>query len=133
MSEPVLPSCPVCQRPLELAGRTYRCPSCRGAWIAEDTLVALVEQRAPTLVELPWQAREGSPRPCARCGAPMQTVNLGTVALDRCAAHGVWCDADELTALLEQAKQLRAPARAGGREAHHETLLRKLAKLLAVS
>ena len=130
MSEPTpsRPSCPLCKAPLVPEGTLQRCPSCQGAWVAEDTLVAILEQRAAALGALPWQAREGTPRPCARCGASMQTVKLGTVALDRCAAHGVWLDTHELSQLEDQAPQLGAP-----REPRHETLLRKLMKLLTVS
>jgi len=119
-------SCPVCDSPLDEAGRTFRCVLCEGAWVAEDTLVAILEQRASTLVELPWQAREDKPRPCAECKAEMQTVNLGSVALDRCEKHGVWFDADELTALLKQAKRFKT---VGEHDEHREGLLRRLAKL----
>src|SRR5689334_4992472 len=81
-------SCPVCAVPLEQAGYTYRCVRCNGAWIAEDALVGILEERASTLVELPWQPREDQHRACAFCHGEMQSVNLGTVALDRCEAHG---------------------------------------------
>ena len=123
-------SCPVCDSPLDEAGRTFRCVLCEGAWVAEDTLVAILEQRASTLVELPWQARQDKPRPCAECKAEMQTVNLGSVALDRCENHGVWFDADELTALLKQAKRFKTAAgHVGEHDEHREGLLRRLAKL----
>ena len=53
----------------------------------------------------------------------MQTVMLGSVALDRCAPHGVWFDKHELVSLLEEAKHFKA---------HDEPrvgLLARLAKL----
>ena len=125
-------TCPVCATPLELAGRTSRCPSCEGAWVAEDALVAILEQRASTLVKLPWQARQDAARPCAACKAAMQTVNLGSVALDRCADHGVWFDADELTALLKQAKRFKTNPGADHDE-QREGLLRRLARLFQPS
>lgn len=120
--------CPVCAAPLAEAGRTYRCSRCEGAWVAEDVLVAILEQRASTLVELPWKAREDKPRACAECTAEMQTVNLGTVAVDRCPAHGVWLDADELTALLKQVKQFKADPHKDD-DTHHVGLLGRFAKL----
>ena len=43
-------NCPVDAIPLEEAGQTLRCSKCEGAWIAEDALVAILEQRASTLV-----------------------------------------------------------------------------------
>jgi Zn-finger nucleic acid-binding protein len=118
-------SCPVCAAPLEEAGRTFRCRTCEGAWIAEDVLVAILEQRASTLVDLPWQDRQDKARPCAACAAEMQTVDLGSVHLDRCPSHGVWFDADELAALIKQAKKFVTHA---APEPKHG-LLAKLGKL----
>ena len=120
--------CPVCDAPLEEAGRTFRCRLCEGAWITEETLVAILEQRASTLVELPWEPRQDQARPCADCRADMQTVDLGSVQLDRCPTHGVWFDADELAALLKQAKAFTAKEMASVSEPKHG-LLGKLAKL----
>ena len=124
-------SCPVCDAPLQEAGSTSRCLLCEGAWVAEDALVAILEQRASTLVELPWEARLDKPRPCAECKTEMQTVNLGSVALDRCAAHGVWFDAHELAMLLHESKQFKADGRTGSRDGDepHRGLLGALAKL----
>ncbi len=120
--------CPVCDSPLEEAGRTFRCRLCEGAWIAEDTLVAILEQRASTLVDLPWQDRQDKPRPCAECKAEMQTMNLGSVQLDRCPTHGVWFDADELAALIKQAKKFTTKEMHAVTEPKHG-LLAKLGKL----
>lgn len=124
-------TCPVCDAPLQEAGTTSRCLLCEGAWVAEDALVAILEQRASTLVELPWQARQDKPRPCAACKGEMQTVNLGTVALDRCAQHGVWFDMNEMTELLKQVKRFKT-ADHDEPEEHREGLLHRLAKLFAV-
>ncbi len=120
--------CPVCDAPLEEAGRTFRCRLCEGAWITEETVVATLEQRASTLIDLPWQPRQDKPRPCADCKAEMQTVNLGSVQLDRCPTHGVWFDADELAALLKQAKAFTAKEIPAAHEPRHG-LLGVLAKL----
>lgn len=88
-----------------------------------DVLRPLLEQSASALVELPWQPNvENHVRACPECGANMQTVKLGTVALDRCEPHGVWFDDKELAALLKQAKQFRTTPQ-------HEGILRTLAKL----
>lgn len=123
--------CPACDAPLDEAGRTFRCRLCEGAWVTEETLVPILEQRASTLVDLPWKPREdGKPRPCADCKAAMQTVDLGKVQLDRCPSHGVWFDADELAALLREAKHFttkETPAALHGEPRHG--LLGKLAKL----
>lgn len=121
-------TCPVCAAPLEEAGRTFRCTKCEGAWIVEDVLVAILEQRASTLVDLPWQPRQDKPRPCAACKAEMQTVDLGSVNLDRCPTHGVWFDSDELAALIKQAKKFTTKEMAAVDEPKHG-LLAKLGKL----
>jgi hypothetical protein len=54
----------------------------------------------------------------------METVKLGTVALDRCAPHGVWFDAQELAALLGQAKKFRAEDKH-----EHKGIMQMFAKL----
>ena len=119
--------CPVDQAELHQAGYTFACDRCEGAWVKDEVLVPLLEQHASALVELAWQPRPAdSVRACPECGAAMQTVMLGTVALDRCPPHGVWFDNGELTAALDEAKRFRAPAKP------HESLLHKLGKLLQI-
>ena len=96
-------NCPICKIALIQAGRTHRCTKCDGAWVLEEALVAMLEQSASTLVELPWRANtEDHVRACPVCAGEMTTVALGTVALDRCEPHGVWFDAKELAAVLGQ-------------------------------
>ncbi len=123
-------TCPVCDAPLQEAGSTSRCLLCEGAWVAEDALVAILEQRASTLVELPWEARPDKPRPCAECKTEMQTVSLGSVALDRCARHGVWFDMNEMTQLLKQVKRFKTADHVEPEE-HRDSLLHRLAKLFS--
>lgn len=124
--------CPSCQdKPLVEAGQTSRCEVCDGAWIAEETLVALLEQRASALVKLPWKPREGDqPMPCAQCKTPMAMLDLGDVKLDRCAQHGVWFDANELTALLKQSKRFKTePGDEGASTNEHKGFLASLREL----
>ncbi len=122
-------NCPRDNTPLRQAGYTHACDRCGGAWVADEVLVPLLEERANTLIELAWKPRAAAEpaRPCPVCAEPMQTVALGTLALDRCPPHGVWFDAGELAAALKEAKQFRAePAKP------HESLLHKLGKLLTI-
>jgi Zn-finger nucleic acid-binding protein len=119
--------CPTCNVALELAGRTFKCERCDGAWVRAEVLVPLLEQRASLLVALPWQPNiEDHVRACPECERAMEAVKLGTVALDRCEPHGVWFDAKELAALLKQAKSFRADAQ---QQAEEHGLLRRLANL----
>jgi Zn-finger nucleic acid-binding protein len=95
--------CIVCQHDME-----FRCP-CGAAWLSEDKLVEMAQDMKGGLVALPWQSRDGAPRACPHCSAPMATVALDGVALDRCAAHGIWFDADELHKVLSHAATFPAP------------------------
>jgi Zn-finger nucleic acid-binding protein len=118
-------NCPICKRPLVQAGRTWKCETDDGAWVRSDVLVPMLEQAASTLVELPWQAnQEDHVRNCPECSHDMQTVKLGTVALDRCVEHGVWFDRKELAELLKQAKTFKAADKH-----EHAGILRTLQKL----
>jgi Zn-finger nucleic acid-binding protein len=118
--------CPVCKTvDLEQAGYTFRCKRCDGAWVKADVVVPLLEERASAVVELDWKPNtEAHVRACPECGTAMETVKLGTVALDRHAPHGVWFDARELAALFKQAKAFRADP------PEHATLMEKLHALL---
>jgi Zn-finger nucleic acid-binding protein len=124
-------SCPTCNLPLAVAGYTERCGQCDGAWIHEDALVGMLQERTSTLVFLPWQPRaKDAERRCPVCRTAMQTANLGTVALDRCAEHGVWFDSGELAALLKQAKRFKTePGIEADPHPEHSGLLGALAKL----
>lgn len=118
--------CPSCTTPLHQAGRTFKCDTCDGAWVQSEVLVPLLEQSASALIELPWQpSSENHLRACPECDAKMETVKLGTVALDRHEPHGVWFDTKELAALLGQAKDFRA----GSHEEVHVGILERLAGL----
>ena len=128
-------NCPICKVALTQAGRTYKCAKCEGAWVESEVLVPMLEQSASTLVELPRQpGTENHVRACPECATPMQTVKLGSVALDRCEPHGVWFDAKELAALLGQAKKFRSDDTNPGVHVDHKAdaqkgLFRRLAKL----
>ena len=118
-------NCPTCKRTLKQAGRTWKCETCDGAWVRSEVLVPMLEQTASTLVELPWQPNiEPHVRACPECAASMETVKLGTVALDRCEPHGVWFDPSELASLLKQAKKFRAEDKH-----EHKGLFKSLAKI----
>lgn len=116
--------CPSCAGELRQAGRTYKCDACDGAWVQAEVLVPLLEQSASHVVDTPWQPNtEGHVRACPECAKDMATVKLGTVALDRCEAHGVWFDAKELAALLGQAKRFRT------HDTPHDGLIHRISKL----
>lgn len=122
------PICPVCNTELSQAGFTERCPKCTGAWIHEDALVGMMQERTSAMVFLPWHDRaQDQERRCAVCRKPMQAVSLGTVALDRCPDHGVWFDPEELASLMKQAKHFKADVKPG--DSDSDGLLGSIAKL----
>lgn len=98
-------NCPTCKTPLSQAGYTEKCSTCDGAWVAEETLVAVLQERASAMVDLPWRPRtQDRVRGCAVCGSPMQAVSLGDIPLDRCPAHGVWFDEAEFAGTIAHAR-----------------------------
>jgi Zn-finger nucleic acid-binding protein len=126
--------CPHCGARLEEAGRTDRCTACDGAWIHEDVLVGMLQERTSTMVFLPWHPREAIEaergRTCPVCTKPMTPMSLGTVALDRCSEHGVWFDATELASLIKEAKQFKAEGKSSSSSnPEHSGILGALAKL----
>ncbi len=111
--------CPVCEEALEIvpAGDSYvhRCPRCEGLWIARETFSRLVARAGELVDDTPSRAGEDGPfrdaarraafdrhvayRRCPVCRSMMQRRNFGVrsgIIIDRCRAHGTWCDADEL-------------------------------------
>lgn len=102
-------TCRTCGGP-GLDGDGVRCDRCRGAWVGELALLDLVaDATLLPLGRLPWQPRpEPAGRACEQCAQPMPPVALYGVALDRCAGHGVWLDADELERVLHEAPRREA-------------------------
>lgn len=85
------PDCPRCKKPLAVPQEdgTLRCEACRGAFVQGTQLHReLLEEAAP--------ASGGAPLVCPGCGDPMETVDVGGAAVDRCTScGGVWLDAGE--------------------------------------
>jgi Zn-finger nucleic acid-binding protein len=79
-----------------------RC-TCGGTWLSEAKLVEMAQDIKGSMVALPWEKRDGKSRACPECKTEMLTVRLGSVDLDRCTAHGIWFDADELQRVLHDA------------------------------
>jgi Zn-finger nucleic acid-binding protein len=79
-----------------------RC-TCGGVWLSEAKLLEMAQDIKGSLVSLPWDKRTGDTRGCPVCATAMLTVGLGGVELDRCSAHGIWFDAEELNRVLHGA------------------------------
>jgi Zn-finger nucleic acid-binding protein/RNA polymerase subunit RPABC4/transcription elongation factor Spt4 len=124
-------SCPRCRQPLAGARageHPYEhCPGCGGLWVDRqifDRLLTQTERQRPAVSSgIPTQseparktAPKGGPQPfylnCPECGQVMARANFATrsgVLIDRCPAHGIWFDRDELSRIL-------AFVRDGGKE-----------------
>ena len=102
--------CPRCRSIHLDSGVLGHCPRCHGTWVPEDVLhdrIAVMQQ-APA--RLHWYRVPRTQLPCARCAEPMETLALFDVPIDRCLAHGLWFDADELSTVLLRSQDLRAAA-----------------------
>jgi len=100
------PTCRACGG-AGLTGPRARCATCGGAWIATLALLdQIADAAAQPMSGLPWIERtEPSARVCESCTEPLRAVALYGVALDRCKAHGVWLDRDELAQVLTEARR----------------------------
>src|SRR5258708_2150515 len=94
-------NCPRCH---DAALDEVRCSRCGGAWISAATIDERVahaqHRRRPTL---DWQPAHRDAIACPACAAAMETLTLFEVPVDRCAAHGVWLDKDELEQIVQRA------------------------------
>lgn len=119
-------ACLACSTPLDAMGRRLVCPGCRSCLVpdadVDAAIRAMAGDEAPgarfTLV--PITGGFARPRPCPRCAAVMAPCMLAAIPIDRCAAHGLWFDHDELERVLFAAApkppddELGAVATAGG-------------------
>ncbi len=96
--------CPRCAQALEQDGAAAGCKACGGVWLEQARLVDMLrEMRVEPTVPV-FAVRAGADRcACPTCGELMIAVSLEGVDLDRCAAHGVWFDAQELERTLQAA------------------------------
>jgi Zn-finger nucleic acid-binding protein len=98
--------CPSCGNELVARAERFACERCTGVLVpateVETMLRAMAPDDARTLDE--WLRAGGSdaPRACPRCATKMEVCLLEGVTVDRCAAHGIWFDADELSRALER-------------------------------
>ena len=102
-------TCPVCQgHPLSFQGERWGCERCNGSFVENPALVEMVTAMTNAPWDLPEAVGKAGERKCPACAGAMLREIVETVAIDRCAAHGVWFDADELQKLLEQAGMHKA-------------------------
>ena len=98
--------CPQCSVDLDETSRP-ECPQCGGTFARNDDLDRLLEvednRRAPSArrTMADWAiGEEPSERQCPVCEQPMLRAQMERVLVERCVAHGVWFDRDELKRVL---------------------------------
>jgi Zn-finger nucleic acid-binding protein len=96
--------CPRCTgRELSFLADRYGCDACHGVFVENAALEALVAD----MTSKPWQmpAPVGTPggRACPICASALGVETLEGASIDRCEAHGVWFDPDELESVLQHA------------------------------
>lgn len=69
--------------------------------------VGKMQERVPP--ELRWSIAMRDPLPCVACAAPMETLALFEVPVDRCRGHGIWFDVDEMAVVLLRSQQAVKP------------------------
>jgi Zn-finger nucleic acid-binding protein len=115
----VCPRCPGCELGTDLLAR---CRRCDGVWVPDEELHDRVaKMHAPALAHAPallrWHPDLRSTLPCVVCAAPMETFSLYAVPVDRCRAHGVWFDVNELAAVLLRSREPVPPTSGDGTRA----------------
>ncbi len=104
--------CPACGKPLRAYQQRLVCDACSGIMVSVADLAAAIEDLTSVVPELAWDHARPSKRACPLCRAAMTACKIaidieGDVVhprpeLDRCDAHGVWFDGEELAAVLEK-------------------------------
>jgi Zn-finger nucleic acid-binding protein len=121
-------ACPACKATLrEFRGRLC-CDACSGIMLGLADLTMAIEQLtriAPDVkfIDDPMRGEAGS-RNCPHCAATMTPCRLDVTLLedrpklkpelDRCGAHGVWFDNEELAKVLEVLRRAVSPKGGGG-------------------
>ena len=96
--------CPSCKETaLTYAGERWPCDTCAGSFVENAALAAMISDVAQHPWEVPVVTGAPGERNCPVCEVPMIVEVLEAVTIDRCPAHGVWFDEDELQAALHHA------------------------------
>lgn len=106
------PTCPTCARALDMHGENaarLQCGGCEGLFLTQrevENVVAEASKKHPSddvnvkPLELGAPLATEPARRCARCMATMTKHDLHGITIDRCDAHGIWFDREELQSVL---------------------------------
>jgi Zn-finger nucleic acid-binding protein len=103
-------ACPRCvAQLLHLEHDRWSCGDCKGAFVENAALVAMVGEMTGSPWELPPPTGGEGTRTCAVCTATMLVEQLEGVEIDRCPDHGIWFDPAELADALRHASKIDEP------------------------
>jgi Zn-finger nucleic acid-binding protein len=103
-------ACPACRVALLPQGELWPCPDCAGVFVENAALAGMIGELTGQPGSLPPPGGAAGPRACPVCGEPLSVESFGAVAIDRCAADGIWFDVDELARALHE---IAEPPRGG--------------------
>jgi Zn-finger nucleic acid-binding protein len=101
-------TCPIDKAALdpEPDDRRLVCRTCTGVFVTEDHLswiIGQVSESEPTPVVLEPPRDGEAVRTCPRCANQMTKHVFYGIQIDRCEAHGLWFDAEEMQRVLNEA------------------------------
>jgi len=97
-------ACPRCgDGELTFFGDRYACSRCAGTFVQNAAFEAMVGDMAGVPWRMPPPNSALGQRACPVCGKTMLIEEIEQLALDRCAAHGLWFDPHVLARVLERA------------------------------
>jgi Zn-finger nucleic acid-binding protein len=104
-------NCPCCNGELRTFQDRQVCDACEGLMLSIDDLSGAIAELTGLPPTLSYRDEAPGKRPCPHCSAPMTTTKLTIeiegsrpakpdAEVDRCVAHGLWFDKDELASVL---------------------------------
>ena len=112
MNRDEIASCPRCGAGLEVNVTRLVCGQCNGVLVPEAEVRAMIAEAmsfraapAGEPAELSLDAPPGAEPPltCPSCMTQMTKHALHGITIDRCVAHGIWFDGQELQSVLSEA------------------------------
>jgi len=105
-------SCPACSAPLRAFRTRHVCDACNGLLLTLEDLAGGIHDLTSITPTFAYRDEQPGERTCPHCRVAMTRCKL-TLALeddvakprpelDRCAAHGLWFDAEELAKVFEK-------------------------------
>ncbi len=105
-------TCPACHAALRAFRTRLVCDSCDGIMLPFGDLAAAIHDMTSVVPTFEWASEQPGTRACPACRAPMTTCKLVVhleaeverprPQLDRCDAHGLWFDHEELARVFEK-------------------------------